>query len=121
MSWNASEMWISTSEDVVEVREASEELESSQMEDMVTRRLALSIRNPGLERDRDERDDRTGSWLGGRKRTAFGDVGEVDDLSGTWMGLWMIGGRLRGIDHDSGSGGGGGGTGAGLVRRGRRR
>jgi hypothetical protein len=39
---------------------------------------------------------------------------------GTWMGLGMIGGRLKGIDHGSGSGGGGG-TRAGLVRRGRRR
>jgi hypothetical protein len=116
-------MWISTSEGVVEVQEASEgreARESPQMEDMVARRLALSTRKPGLEREWDERDDQTCPRSGGRQRTAFGDMGEVDDLSGMWTGLGMIGGRLRGIDHSSGSGEGGK-TGAGLVRRGHRR
>jgi hypothetical protein len=114
-------MWISTSEGVKEVREAPEgreAQESPQMEDMVVRRLALSTRNLGLERGRNERNDWAGSWLGGRKRTAFEDVGEVDVLSGTWTGLGMIGGRW--IDHGSGSGMGGE-TGVGLVLRGRRR
>ena len=48
-------MWISTSsEDVVEVCEASEEQEvkeSVQQDDTVIRRLALSARKPGLEGD----------------------------------------------------------------------
>ena len=55
ISWNASEMWISTSsEDVVEVCEASDEQEvkeSVQPEDTVIRRLALSARKPRLEGD----------------------------------------------------------------------
>jgi hypothetical protein len=65
--------------------------------------------NPGTgsidSKDRDERNDRSDSRLSGRKRTAFGDVGEVDHLSGTWMGLGMIGVRLTGLDRGSGSGG----------------
>ena len=94
--------------------------ESEQMEERVTRGLALSARKPWFETERDETDDWTGAMFGGRKRIALGDVG---DLSRLRTGLGMIGGRVIGIDHDSGSGGGGGGRrgAAVLVRKGRRR
>ena len=43
--------------------------------------------------------------LGGRKRMALVEDGEVDVFSGSRTGLGMIGGRLMGIDHEgSGSG-----------------
>ena len=87
----------------MEIREVSEEQEtqeSPQIGEMVTRGLALSTRKTGTKEN-----DRTGSRLSGRKRAAFGDVGEVDHLSGTWMGSGMIEGRLMGVDHGSDSGG----------------
>jgi len=60
--------------------------------------------------------------LGRRKRIALAEDGEVEDFSGSWVGLGMIGGRLMWIDHDgSGSGSGEGGrTAAGLAISGRR-
>jgi len=93
----------------VEVCEASEEQEvkeSVQPEDTaVIRRLALSTLKPGLEGDWDEREGWIGAMLGGRKRMALVEEGEVDDFSGSWTGLGMIGGLLMGIDQDgSGSG-----------------
>ena len=62
--------------------------------------VALLARKPGLEGDWDEREGWIGAMLGGRKRIAFVEGGEVDDFSGSWTGLGMIGGRLMGIDHD---------------------
>jgi hypothetical protein len=101
MSWNAPDMWVSTSSEV------SWRYERCQGKRRRRNRPNRRDGNSGIgvidSKDRDERNDRTGSRLSGRKRTAFGDVGEVDHLSGTWMGLGMIGGRLMGVGH-SGSG-----------------
>lgn len=69
---------------MVEVREAPEEQEtkeSAQTEDRVGGGLVLSDRKPGPERDGDEKEDWTGAALGGRKRIALGDIGEVGDFS----------------------------------------
>ena len=53
MSWNASEMWISTSSEYVAEEDVVEQQEqvSAHTEDAVTRGLALSTRRPGLGKD----------------------------------------------------------------------
>jgi len=85
-----------SSEEVVEVCEASEEQEVKESVTVI-RRSALSARKPGLEGDWDERDGWIGAMLGARKRVALVEDDEVDDFSRPWTGLGMIGGRLMGL------------------------